>query len=381
MGPRNRDQAARLASDVAAITALPARWVGAPADRIADDVAAALHHLSGRLVFVGVRLILSPTQPVEAHRPVGSGGGARWWKAREDEPRLVVAANETSIPIGSMGRHGEILMVGAPGVPLHHERLLGVIAANQLENACRALDLERDVAQAHEKLAALGKLGALGQLVGGVAHEVRTPLTYATNNLYALEAALRRAHGPQVVATAKPHLQEVENAIDRINAIVRQLRKFAKQEVATQLHEDMRDLIRDALRLWRATHTGSSDIRERLQPTCPVMVDRGQLQQVVLNLVQNAVDAAGCNGTISIESSEQGAHALLAVEDDGPGMGPDVLGNLFQPFHTTKRDGLGLGLSIVRGIVEAHHGSIRIDSVLGRGTRVEVRIPRAPPAV
>lgn len=365
----------RLASDVVALTSLPSRWAGASAERIADDVAASLHHLCADLEFVGVRILVPPSRPAEAQRPIGTAYPG--WQRADEAPREVMAENEAVVPIGLMGRHGEIMLVGRIGQSLGHERLLAVIAANQIESASRALDLEYDVVQAHEKLAVLGKLGALGQLVGGVAHEVRTPLTYATNHVYSLESALRRAHGEEAVATAAPHLREIESALDRIGAIVHELRKFAKQPVAIGLEEDMRDLVRDALRLWRATHAGQGAPRERLAPTPPVMADRGQLQQVVLNLVQNGADATKGNGTVTVETSDEGTHALLVVEDDGPGIPPDLMRRLFEPFQTTKRDGLGLGLSIVRGIVEAHRGSIRIDTLAGRGTRVEVRIPRA----
>lgn len=366
----------RLATDIVALSALPARWGGAPPERIADDVAAALYHLSANLRFVGVILLLPPAKPAEARRPERATFAG--WPPRDDSPPLVTAENEAVLPIGLMGRHGEIRLVGPPGASLGRERLLGTMAANQVEAACRALDLERDVAQAHEKLAALGRLGALGQLVAGVAHEVRTPLTYATNNLFLLELTLRR-HSREAADAVRSHVNELQGALDRINAIVLQLRRFAKQPVAAQLEEDMRDLVRDALRLWRATHAGAGDVRERLAPTPPVLVDRGQLQQVLLNLVENAADAVGPAGTVTVTSADDDTHAVLIVEDDGPGMTPEEQERLFQPFHTTKHEGLGLGLSIVRGIVEAHHGSIRILSEVGRGTRVEVRVPRAAP--
>lgn len=340
--------------------------------RVADDIAASLYHLCEDLDRVHVRIVVPPSKAVEANCPQGSAEGTV-----EARP---VARAEISVPIGPMGNYGAIVVTARAGARLEHEHLLALICANQAEAACRTLDLERDVAQAHERLAALGKLGALGQLVGGVAHEVRTPLTYAFNNLYALEKALTSRHGDEVAATAMPHLREMENAFDRIHAIVLQLRKFAKQEVASRREEDMRDLVREALRLWRATHAGSVDVREYLRPTPPVVVDRGQLQQVVLNLVQNASEATGPNGVVTISSGDTGTHGTLTIEDDGPGMSPEVLARLFQPLHTTKPDGLGLGLSIVRGIIEAHRGSIHVDSALGMGTRVTVRIPRAPPA-
>jgi len=369
-----QDRMQRLAADIVAITALSSRWAGAPPQRIANDVVASLFHLCDDLEFVGVRLRLPPARTVEARRAV-EGVRVDW--PDDEAPRLVASESEAVLPIGAMAHHGEILLVGRSGARLEHERLLGVIAANQLEAACVALDLERDVAQAHEKLAALGKLGALGQLVGGVAHEVRTPLTYAMNNLFAIESALRHAHGEATVETIRPQLREMEAALDRIHGIVLQLRKFAKQDVARQIEEDVRDLVRDALRLWRATHVGGPETRDDLRPTAPVLVDRGQLQQVVLNLVQNAADAAGPDGTVTVSSYEDGTDVVLLVADDGPGMSADVQAKLFQPFHTTKADGLGLGLSIVRGIVEAHRGSIRVDSAPGRGTRMQVRLPRA----
>lgn len=369
--PEEATEGEKLASDVVAISALPARWIGASLERVAQDVAATLHHLCGGEVRrVEVRVEVPSSNSILAVQPLAGELPA------EGQAILVEPSSEFRVPIGRYGCHGEIRAVGTQGASLTRLRLLATIASNQLDAACRAVDLERDVARAHAEVAVLSKLSTLGQLVGGVAHELRTPITFATNNIYLLRRDLARLQ-PDAAEATEPKLQELELALDRINAIVKQLHRFARHVVEPEVEEDLRDCVRDALRLWRATNVDCAPVRDQLGPTSPVRVDRGQMQQVVLNLLQNATDATGPRGNVVLRTWSDETHALLSVEDDGPGMTPAMQANLFQPFRTTKPHGLGLGLSIVRDIVEAHHGSIDIDSRPGEGTRVRVRIPRA----
>jgi signal transduction histidine kinase len=109
-----------------------------------------------------------------------------------------------------------------------------------------------------------------------------------------------------------------------------------------------------------------------------------QVQQVVLNLLQNAVDAArGSAGEVALRTAPCGEHAgcaLVVVEDSGPGIPPEVQARMFEPLFTTKPDGTGLGLAIVRRIVEEHRGRIEVASEPGRGTRFAVHFPPAPSA-
>jgi signal transduction histidine kinase len=114
------------------------------------------------------------------------------------------------------------------------------------------------------------------------------------------------------------------------------------------------------------------------QPSPVVLGDRQHLQQVLLNLVLNAVQAMRAGGTLTIEAQSGRDGVSLVVADTGAGIPADVLPRVFDPYFTTRTDGLGLGLTIARRIVEAHGGAIELDSQAGRGTRVRLRLPAAP---
>jgi len=119
----------------------------------------------------------------------------------------------------------------------------------------------------------------------------------------------------------------------------------------------------------------------RLERQCgnvpPVPGSAGRLRQVVVNLVVNAIHATGSAGSVRVATERRGRHALIAVEDDGPGISLEVRARLFEPFFTTKPvgQGTGLGLYVCAEIVRSHGGEIRVDSEPGRGSRFEVRLP------
>ena len=102
-----------------------------------------------------------------------------------------------------------------------------------------------------------------------------------------------------------------------------------------------------------------------------------QLQQVVMNLALNAIDAAGPKGTVRVRARSEGTDAVLELDDDGPGVPAELRGRIFEPFFTTKPHGSGLGLPLVHGIVTQHGGSIGVDDVAPHGARFTLRIPRA----
>jgi len=129
---------------------------------------------------------------------------------------------------------------------------------------------------------------------------------------------------------------------------------------------------------------GAPQLRERIRverrwgPIAPVRCAPQQLQQVFLNLVMNAAQAIGESGTIRIATAPDGPERVVVhVEDDGAGVAPEHLERIFDPFFTTKAvgEGLGLGLAIAHGIVRRHGGEIRVESRLGRGTRMSVHLP------
>lgn len=229
------------------------------------------------------------------------------------------------------------------------------------------------------------KLSALGSLVGGVAHEIRTPLTYLGTNLAILEINLERAYQELPPDKATPlkakldeRLADARESIDRVTRIVEDLRKFTRLKSGHDRVEASLDaLVHDAVELFRATHRGEIAVRDRLAPTAPIRADRVQIQQVVLNLMQNALDAKPSDDAIRIRTLDAPEGAILLVEDHGHGIPPDVQARMWEPFYTTKTEGSGLGLSIVKRILDQHDATVEVASVAGKGTTFRILFPRA----
>lgn len=249
--------------------------------------------------------------------------------------------------------------------------------------------VEEQLSAARREAQQIEKLAALGSLVSGVAHEVRTPLVYIQNHAHVLRSRVARiAAGEedprQALAEMDAAIASIEEGIDRVNRLVKDLHRFARLPGGDRRGERLDEVVAEAVRLWEATHVGRDvHVRAQLEPTPSVPLDRARIQQVVLNLIQNAADAMSRGGVIAVATEALPHGARLRVADHGPGIAPEAIGHIFEPFFTTKSDGMGLGLHIVRRIVEAHHGTIACESVPGQGTTFVVTLPAlaggAPP--
>ena len=261
-------------------------------------------------------------------------------------------------------------------------RIGSVLAFHDVTERRRA---EAELEASRRQLAMSEKLSALGTLVSGVAHELRTPLTYIANNLFLMRTRLEAA--ARGTPAFQPILHDVTGfshaameGVDRINALVKDLRPFTQHEGGARTLAPLEDVVGAAVALFRATQRGHVEVAASLEATPAVRVDRGQVQRVVINLLSNAAEAMPHGGLVRIatRATPDGAAEVL-VEDSGPGIPPEVESRIFDPFFTTKADGTGLGLSISRRIVEVHGGSIAYETTPGRGTRFTVRFPAAAP--
>jgi PAS domain S-box-containing protein len=218
------------------------------------------------------------------------------------------------------------------------------------------------------------KLEAVGTLSGGIAHEI--------NNALVPVIALTKMVAGKLPEDGRErrNLGTVIDAAERARDLVKHILAFSRKEERETRDFDLAAVAREALQMLRATVPTSIRLEQDIALTPPVNGDPGQLNQVIVNLVNNAAQAIGSGlGTIILRlRAEDGAgNLLLSVEDDGCGMDAATRARIFEPFFTTKEVGVGtgLGLSIVHGIVAAHGGRITVESRPGRGTRFDIRLP------
>jgi len=219
----------------------------------------------------------------------------------------------------------------------------------------------------------MSRFTALGEMASTLAHEINQPLTAISNYLKGSHRLLERMEG-ETVALLKDAVSKAADQALRAGQIIRRLREFVARGESERRIESLPKLIEDAstLALVGAREHGIA-VAFRLDPAADlVLADRIQIQQVLVNLIRNAIEVMSEGGTVrrldiatAVGPDDQ---VEVTVADTGAGLAPDVAKNLFQPFVTTKRKGMGLGLSICRTIVEAHGGKIWVVSPPGGGT-------------
>lgn len=231
---------------------------------------------------------------------------------------------------------------------------------------------------AQQQLIQSEKLAAIGQLTAGIVHDVKNPLTV----ILGLSELLRDS--PELKRQAAAELELIYNSAQRANRIVSELLTFARQSTPEMQRQDWRATIEAAVRLntylAREAHV---KIELDLPPQAVELVyDAQQIEQVLVNLIHNAIQAMPHGGLLALRLRPEHGGATLTVTDSGVGIPPENLSRVFDPFFTTKPagEGTGLGLSVSHGIVARHHGHIAADSEMGRGTTFTVWLPTEQPA-
>ncbi|HWG90230.1 MAG TPA: ATP-binding protein, partial [Candidatus Thermoplasmatota archaeon] len=284
---------------------------------------------------------------------------------------VLVRRDGTAFPVGYAA--GPIVAAGV---------VVGsVIALNDL-TARKAEEAELEASR--RQVARTEKLTALGTLVSGVAHEIRTPLTYVNNNLFLM---LRRvdslgASNPDLAQ----RLHEIRacgaaalEGVDRIRNLVKDLRPFANTDPTKPIHITLHEVAAEAVEFFQATQRGRVEVDMALEATPGLHLDVQQVQRVILNLLINGSEAMPRGGTLQVTTRSVPGGAEIAIRDQGTGIPAEVQAHMFDPFFTTKKEGTGLGLAICRRIVEAHGGSIRYDTRMGEGTTFTVFFPLDSP--
>jgi signal transduction histidine kinase len=280
------------------------------------------------------------------------------------------AEGRSGVPALGPARTAELESLRASIATMIH--LLDLRYAELQEHMVRQLELQESLRESE-------KMSAMGSLVAGVAHEVRTPLFGMSATLDAYEDELRQGDLLECGAALRQQ-------VNRLNQLMSDLLEFGKPATINPSPGSLRDLIDDVIASRSAAaREANIALRNLIDATDPrVPMDRNRLRQVFENLIDNAIQhsAAGHAVTVSAHETGQGNQLWVEcdVEDEGGGFAAEDLAKVFEPFFTRRQGGTGLGLSIVRRIVEQHAGRVSATNRPGGGARMTVRLPRAEPA-
>jgi signal transduction histidine kinase len=236
----------------------------------------------------------------------------------------------------------------------------------------------RNLREIQSELIRSEKLISMGRLSAGVAHEFRNPLNAMKGAIIYLQR--RKPEDPLIKEYTQLMLEEIE----RLDLFVTEFLYFAKQSAPKPVLTNLNELIQNTLTLFdERLRQKMILVTENLHPALSsVYVDPHQMEQVLLNLVINAIDAMPQGGVLHVSSVADGADskpkAIIRIRDNGVGIPENQLQYVFDPFYSTKDGGTGLGLPISLGIVESHGGELRIQSVEGQGTEVVIELPARP---
>jgi two-component system sensor kinase FixL len=245
---------------------------------------------------------------------------------------------------------------------------------------------ERRMDELQADLIRLTRVSALDEMGAALAHELNQPLTAVILYLQAVERELRKAqhegHSEDADARRFAIIKKAQHEAQRAGSIIQRVRQLVEKRAPERRPIDLNAIVGDAIDLTAIGQDRVVRIVRDFHPAVPTIeADQVQLQQVVVNLVRNAFEAIrGREGAeIVVSTSVDDRHALLSIEDNGPGIPADKVDDLFQAFKTGKRSGMGLGLAISRTIVQSHRGELLLDpGGAGRGARFVVRLPFAP---
>jgi two-component system sensor kinase FixL len=260
-------------------------------------------------------------------------------------------------------KDGHEVMISLSIAPVHDANGAIIGASMTARDVTERKRAEERVLAMQNELAHVGRLSAMGQMSAAIAHELNQPLTAIANYAKAAQRLLQNGNpGPRQLQSALEAMEKAVTQTLRAGTIIRYLRDFVEKRESRKAPEDMNQVIREAVSLGMVGHSHSNvKLTLALNPQLPsVPVDKVQIQQLLLNLVRNAMEAmAGVETrelTISSDVAEEGLR--ITVRDTGPGLAPHVAARLFQPFVTTKPDGMGIGLKICQSIIEGHGGTI-----------------------
>jgi signal transduction histidine kinase len=212
------------------------------------------------------------------------------------------------------------------------------------------------------------RLAAIGQLAGMIGHDLRNPLQAMVGAVEILKMEVQ-------TATAKDMIDLIEKSIDYSNKLISDLCDYSRAITLEQTYIDVRTILSEALSLMKVPDR--IEVVDLIRNDLVANVDVSKMTRVFLNIIRNAIDAMPKGGKLTITGNESHDKIKITFTDTGGGMKREVLENMWKPLFTTKAKGMGLGLVICRRFVEAHGGSIRAESSVGKGSTITVELPIA----
>jgi signal transduction histidine kinase len=252
---------------------------------------------------------------------------------------------------------------------------------DEIGELARTLQVFRDKSRENRRLAGellqKERLSALGQLTATVAHELRNPLSAIRNTVY----TFRELAANKSLNLDRP-IERVERSISRCDRIISELLDFTR---IRELHTNVAGFDRwlDEVLNDQKLPPGITLVRNLSAPGYAIDFDSDRMRQVVINLIDNAAQAMGTvekpavNGRIVVTTGARLNAFELVIADNGPGIAAENLAKVFEPLFSTKSFGTGLGLPMVRQVVEQHHGTVEIASTPGKGTKITIRLPHS----
>lgn len=241
--------------------------------------------------------------------------------------------------------------------------------AEELET--RVAERTAELVETHKQLVAQERIAALGRAAAQVAHEVKNPL--AGLLLYAFHLKSKAANFSQSEIYL---VDKIVDTINHLNSRVEQILGFARPVNLDVRSENIEDIVNDVLDLLRPQLAANKvDVRLALRPEIYVMADQSSMRGALMNLILNAIEAMPQGGTLSIGVESTECSLRLEISDTGRGISEEETKKIFEPFYTTKAQGLGLGMPYAKKVIEQHGGTISLRSRLGQGARISVVLP------
>jgi two-component system, NtrC family, sensor kinase len=260
--------------------------------------------------------------------------------------------------------------------------------AEKLTEINRELEeTNRRLKEAQTHLIQAEKMASLGQLVAGIAHEINNPLAFVLNNIFVVEQGLAglaeeasrnpdRGGVPRI-EKLRTRVSEIHEGAERVKDLVSKLRTFSRLDEGKFKVVDVHESIESVLLFLRHKTEGRIEVERQYGAVPKLSCFAGELNQVLMNVIANAIDSIEGRGRITLTTAEQAGDFVIRVRDTGNGIPETIRNRIFEPFFTTKPvgRGTGLGLAISYGIIQAHKGSIDFWSKEGEGTEFVVKIP------